>query len=165
LPPTTLGAVGKAWEGVSASFDHFCLAAGIEALGMMLENDAQEACGARHSRAEGRRGYRWGRTQGKIGFHGGRVDIERPRVRKLGGKEMVLPSWERAITEDWLGRWALNLMLINVSTRKFRRAVRLPEGDIPAPHGAGVSKSAASRHFVALSAERMKGWMTSELAG
>jgi transposase-like protein len=131
----------------------------------MLENDAQEACGPRHSRAEGRRSYRWGRTQGKIGFHGGRVDIERPRVRELGGKEMVLPSWERAITEDWLGRWALNLMLINVSTRKFRRAVRLPEGDIPAPPGAGVSKSAASRHFVALSAERMKEWMTSDLAG
>jgi transposase-like protein len=141
------------------------LAAGIEALGTMLENDAQEACGSRHSRAQGRRGYRWGRTQGKIGFHGGRVDIERPRVRELGGKEIVLPSWERAITEDWLGRWALNLMLINVSTRKFRRAVRLPEGDIPALHGAGVSKSAASRHFVALSAERMKEWMTSDLAG
>ena len=165
LPPTTSGAGGKAWEEVSASFDRFCLAAGIEALGMMLEKDAQEACGSRHSRAEGRRGYRWGRTQGKIGFHGGRGDIERPRVRELGGKEMVLPSWERAITEDWLGRWALNLMLINVSTRKFRRAVRLPEGDIPASHGAGVSKSATSRHFVALSAERMKQWMTSELAG
>ena len=165
LPPTTLGAVGKAWEEVSASFDRFCLAAGIEALGTMLEKDAQEACGPRHSREEGRRGYRWGRTQGKIDFHGGRVEIERPRVRVLGGKEMVLPSWERAITEDWLGRWALNLMLINVSTRKFRRAVRLPEGDIPAPHGAGVSKSAASRHFVALSAERMKEWMTSDLSG
>jgi len=165
LPPTTLGAVGKAWEEVSASFDHFCLAAGIEALGTMLENDAEETCGSRHSRGEGRRGYRWGRTQGKIGFHGGKVEIERPRVRELGGKEVVLPSWERAITEDWLGRWALNLMLINVSTRKFRRAVRLPEGDIPAPPGAGVSKSAASRHFVALSAERMKEWMASDLAG
>jgi hypothetical protein len=29
----------------------------------------------------------------------------------------------------------MNLMLINVSTRKFRRAVRLPEGDVPAPTG------------------------------
>src|SRR5260370_28137972 len=47
-------------------------------------------------------------------------------------------------------------MLITVSTRKFRRAVRLPEGDVLAPAGAGVSKSAASRHFVALSAARMK---------
>ncbi len=55
-------------------------------------------------------------------------------------------------------------MLINVSTRKFARSVRLPEGDIPAPKGAGVSKSAASRRFVALSAERMKEWMAADLS-
>jgi len=29
--------VGKAWEEVSASFDRFCLAAGIETLGTMME--------------------------------------------------------------------------------------------------------------------------------
>jgi putative transposase len=148
LPPEILRPVGKAWGEVSASFDRFCLAAGIEALGTMLEKDAEEACGPRHSRGEGRRGYRWGRTQGKIGFHGGKVAIERPRVRELDGKEVVLASWEQSVAEDWLGRWALNLMLINVSTRRFGRAVRLPEGDVPAPRDAGVSKSAASRHFV-----------------
>jgi putative transposase len=49
----------------------------------------------------------------------------------------------------------MNLMLINVSTRRFGRAVRLPEGDVPAPPGSGVSKSAASRRFVALSAARL----------
>src|ERR1019366_4288884 len=90
---------------------------------------------------------------------------QRPRVRDLGGQELALPSWERAVAEDWLGKWAMNLMLINVSTRKFRRAVRLPEGDVPAPAGAGVSKSAASRHFVALSAARMKEWMGADLSG
>jgi len=153
-----------AWDEVSASFDRFCLAAGIEALGAMMEKDAEEACGARHARGEGRRGHRWGRTRGKIGFHGGKVAVERPRVRGLAGNELALPSWEQAVEEDWLGQWAMNLMLINVSTRKFRRAVRLPMGDVPAPAGAGVSKSAASRHFVALSAARMKEWMTSDLA-
>jgi putative transposase len=122
--------VGKAWDEVSASFDRFCLAAGIEALGNMMEKDAEQACGPRHARGSGRRGHRWGRTQGKIGFHAGKVDIERPRVRDLEGKELALPSWQHAIEEDWLGKWALNLMLINVSTRKFRRAVRLPEGDV-----------------------------------
>ena len=70
--------------------------------------------------------------RGSIGFHGGKVSIDRPRVRARGGQEMALPSWETAQAEDWLGRWALNLMLINVSTRRFGRAVRLPEGDIPA---------------------------------
>jgi len=154
-----------AWDDVSASFDRFCLAAGIEALGAMMERDAEEACGARHARGEGRRGHRWGRTQGKIGFHGGKAAVVRPRVRELDGKELALPSWQQAVEEDWLGQWAMNLMLINVSTRKFRRAVRLPEGDVPAPAGAGVSKSAASRHFVALSAARMKEWMASDLGG
>src|SRR5947199_10240686 len=66
--------------------------------------------------------------------------------------------------EDWLGRWAMNLMLINVSTRKLRRAVRLPEGDLPVIAGDGTSKSAASRRFVALSAERLAEWMTSDLS-
>jgi putative transposase len=165
LAPADTGAVGKAWDEVSASFDRFCLAAGVDALGAMMENDAEEACGARHVRSEGRRGHRWGRTQGKIGFHAGKVAVERPRVRDLAGQELVLPSWDRAVAEDWLGKWAMNLMLINVSTRKFRRAVRLPEGDVPAPAGAGVSKSAASRHFVALSAARMKEWMGADLSG
>jgi putative transposase len=59
----------------------------------------------------------------------------------------------------------MNQMLLNVSTRKFRRSVRLPEGDVPAPAGAGLSKSGASRQFVALSAERMKEWMASDLSG
>ncbi len=37
-------------------------------------------------------------------------------------------------------------------------------GDVPAPNGAGLSKSAASRRCVALSAERMKEWMASDLS-
>ena len=165
LPVMAMSPVGKAMEEASASFERFCLAAGIEALGEMMQRDAAEACGARHSRVEARRGYRWGRTRGKIGFHGGKVDIERPRVRDFAGREMPLPSWEHALEEDWLGRWAMNLMLLNVSTRKFRRAVRHPEGDVPASAGSGVSKSAASRHFVALSAERMREWLATDLSG
>jgi putative transposase len=56
----------------------------------------------------------------------------------------------------------MNLMLINVSRRKLRRAVRLPEGDLPAIAGDGSSKSAASRRFVALYAERPAEWTTSD---
>ena len=59
----------------------------------------------------------------------------------------------------------MNLMLIGVTTRRFGRAVRLPESDVPAGPGAGVSKSAASRRFVALSAERMAAWMAQDLSG
>ncbi len=76
-----------------------------------------------------------------------------------------MPSWEAALSEELLGQRALNLMLINVSTRKFGRAVRLPGGGVPSANGAGVTKSAVSRRFVALSAERMTEWMAADLSG
>ena len=133
-------------------------------LAEIMERDVAELCGPRHGRNDGRRGYRWGRTESKIGFHGGKVSIERRRIRARNGAELALPSWEAAQAENWLGRWAMNLMLINVSTRRFGRAVRLPEGDIPVADGAGGSKSAVSRRFVALSAERMAEWMAADLS-
>jgi putative transposase len=96
-----------AWENVAASFERFCLTAGVVTLADMLERDTVKLCGPRHGRSNDRHGYRWGRTAGKLGFHGGKVAIERPRVRGRGGAEVALPSWEAAQAEDWLGRWAM----------------------------------------------------------
>src|SRR5262249_36914574 len=47
LPPTGMGSVDIAWDAVSVSFERFCLTAGIEALGTMVEQDAEERCGFR----------------------------------------------------------------------------------------------------------------------
>ncbi len=156
--------VDRAWAEVGASFERFCLNAGLATLAGMMEAEARDLCGPRYGRGGGKSGHRWGKTKGKVAFHGGKIEMERPRVRGRNGGELALPSWEAANGEDWLGKWALSQMLINVSTRKFARSVRLPDGDIPAPKGAGVSKSAASRRFVALSAERMKDWMAADLS-
>ena len=158
------GAVEEAFADVQQSFERLCLAAGMEALGAMMEGDVEAACGPRHGRDEKRHAHRWGRTRGRIGFHGGKVEVERPRVRDLGGREAPIPSWDQAMSEDWLGRWAMNLMLINVSTRRFGRAVRLPEGDVPRGHGSGISKSAASRRFVALSSQKLDAFMNADLS-
>ena len=158
------GLIEEAWQDVGASFERFCQTTGIATLSSMLELDAAALCGPRHGRDPERIGHRWGRTHGKIGFHGGTVPMDRPRVRSRGGGEVRLPSWEAAQAEDWLGKWAMNLMLINVSTRRFGRAVRLPEGDVPSFKADSRSKSAVSRRFVALSAERMKEWMASDLS-
>ena len=94
----------------------------------MMEEDATSLAGAPHTRAADKPGYRWGRTKGPVGFHGGKVEMERPRVRsKATGKELALPSWKEAAEAGWLEQWAMNLMLMNVATRKVGRAVRLPE--------------------------------------
>ena len=43
---------------------------------------------------------------------------------------MSLESWQALRYGNLLLEWALNLMVLNVSTRKYHRAVRLPEGDL-----------------------------------
>ena len=58
-----------AMENVTASFERFCLTAGIVTLSEMMKQDAVELCGSRHERGRDRRGYRWGRTTGALGFH------------------------------------------------------------------------------------------------
>lgn len=158
-------AVEEAWEAVGASFEQFCLVAGLSSLTQMLEEDARELAGEAHARDAGKPGYRWGRTTGRVGFHGGKVAVERPRVRsKTTGKELALPSWQEAASAGLLGQWAMNLMLINVSTRKFGRAVRLPEAGVSAAAGSGLSKSAVSRRFKALTEARLAEWMATDLS-
>ena len=39
---------------------------------------------------------------------------------------MKLASWQALSDPDLPRAWAMNLMALNVSTRKYRRAVRLP---------------------------------------
>lgn len=156
--------VETAWGEVSSSFERFCLTAGIASLTQMMAEDAEALCGGHYARGADKRGSRWGTTKGAAGFHGGKVEVERPRVRGRDGKEMPLPSWEAARDQGLLEQWAMNLMLINVSTRKYNRAVRLPQGDVPAPKGAGLSKSAVSRRFKALTEAKLDEWMSSDLS-
>jgi hypothetical protein len=63
--------IEEAWQEVGASFERFCLTAGIATLSNMMEEDAVRLCGPRYGRAEGKAGHRWGKTKGKVGFHGG----------------------------------------------------------------------------------------------
>ena len=73
----------------------------------MLEQDATAVCGERHERV---------RTPGDAG--GGpkarsAFTVARSRSSAHGfagstGAERVLPSWENAVSEDWLGKWAMN---------------------------------------------------------
>ncbi len=149
--PVSLPSLPATLDEVRMSVDRFCLLAGIETMNEMLAEDAEALCGPRHVRSPARRGYRWGTTRSELAYHGGKVKIARPRVRDLAGRELRLASWEALSDPDLIKAWALNLMVLTVSTRKYRRAVRLPEGDVPQMSGDGTSKSAVSRRFVALS--------------
>ena len=110
-------------------------------------------------------GTRWpplgGATKVKIDLYGGKVVVCPPLVRsedhESEGHEVVLPTWRTA-------RWAMNLMLINISTRKLKRGARLPEGDLPAITGDGTLKSGGFTPVRGAVCRARGEWMASDLA-
>ena len=162
LPPLVIEGLAELRE----SFDRLCLRAGTAAIETLLRGDTEELCGRRYGRGANRRGHRWGRTRSEIDYHGGKALICRPRVRPRGpGGEIELPSWRAIKDEGLLSRWAFNQMLIGVSTRKYRRSVRVREGDLAETALRGTTRSSVSRRFVALSAAKLAEWLSTDLSG
>ena len=85
----------EAWGDVRDSFEKFCLTCGLEVLQGMMEENVAELAGERHERAPDKPGYRWGATVSQLDFHGGKVPLDRPRVRdKNARKEIPLTTRE-----------------------------------------------------------------------
>ena len=49
-------AVAETWRQAGASFERFCLTAGVSALSRMMEQDAIELCGPRYGHKDGKAG-------------------------------------------------------------------------------------------------------------
>ena len=106
----------EAFDDLRMSVDRFCLLAGLESLNEMMSADAEALCGSRHARSGERKGHRWGTTRSEIAYHGGKVKVERPRVRDFAGREMSLPSWELLSEPELLqayrpGAWQVKRLL------------------------------------------------------
>ena len=110
--------------------------------------DTARLCGPRYGRAEGKAGHRWGKTKGKVGFHGG----------KIGSNALVCapvtaarsPTELETVMSETSRQVALNLMLINVSTRRFGRPSGCRKATFRPPRAPRVQVG-VSRRFVALS--------------
>ena len=69
-----------------------------------------------------------GRASGRVGFQGGKIRVERPRVRdKATGSEIPLPGREEVRDGGFLEQWATSPMLVNGQARK-------------AGHGSGIGR-------------------------
>lgn len=157
-------ATASAFEEARASFERFCLAAGLEAMETLLEEEATSICGRRHGRDAERTVYRWGATVSPVDFHGGKIGVRRPRLRGKEGGEVPLASFAELQRGDLLQAWAYELMLLGVATRRYGRAVRLEAGDLARQAGDGTSKSAVSRRFVAMSQAKLADWLARDLS-
>ena len=71
----------EALSKMSASFELFCLASGMEALGKMMDRDAQTICGPRHARGRDRRAFRHPQPNAKMTVAMRRPDRSSGRCR------------------------------------------------------------------------------------
>jgi transposase-like protein len=133
---------------------------GMRVVEAMLEEDRIELCGPKHARRRDREMVRGGTVNGEVALGGRRVSIRRPRVRRVEGGEVALPTYEWFSKNDPLTKRAVEQMVIGVATRKYARSLE----PLPAPvTERGTSKSAVSRRFVARTQAEIDAWQARPL--
>ena len=134
--------------------------AGMVSLEALLEQERTAVCGPAWGRRPAREYVRGGHAPGELCLGGRLVKVARPRVRRVSGGEVRLPSWQQFAREDPLNERAVEQMVIGVSTRKYKRALEpLPEGF----EERATSKSAVSRRFVAMTADKLSALLKAPL--
>ena len=133
---------------------------GLSVLEAMLEEDREHLCGSKHARVAERQMVRGGTTTGEVVMGVRRVKIRRPRVRRLSGGEVSLPTYEKLGGTEPLDMRTVEQMLIGVSTRKYERSLDA----LPADNKArALKKSSVSRRFVARTKAALEEWQSQPL--
>lgn len=115
----------------------------ITALGLeLLEQDARKLAGAPFSRKNEELLYRGGSAKTSLLVDGGKVQIERPRIKDRHGHEVALPIMEKLRDQDLLDEQIASRLMLGASTRNYQPLVD------SFSKKTGVSKSAVSRAFV-----------------
>ena len=117
---------------------------GLAVVAQLLEEDVEALAGPRGKHDANRTAYRHGTERTRVVMGGGKVSIEKPRVRGKDGAERVLPSLGLFQNQDPLNEAILNRLLCGVSTRKYERS----EGEKGQERHC-VSKSEVNRRFIA----------------
>ena len=133
---------------------------GLTALHLLLKEDAEEIAGPKGKHEKGRTHNHWGSTNGELSFGGRRIQVSRPRVRSKSGEEASLPHFEAFREEDPLPERVLNQILVGVSTRNYESSLDKPAAKLKSR---GTSKSAASRHLVSQTTQKLEEYLSRRL--
>ena len=122
----------------------------------LLVLSAQSVAGSQHK----------GRHTGEVRWHGSqggvvnlgqsKMQVKRPRLRTSSG-EVAVPAYAALANDGDLSRRIADILVCNVSTRKYARVVHRCTDEL------GISKSAVSRQFVKQSAQAWAQLMSRDL--
>lgn len=157
IPSKLLSAVREAKN----AFFALCVHTGKEVLSALMEQDRTVLCGPKGHADAQRRALRGGHTPSRVTLGGRCIAIRRPRVREVEGAELALESFQWAAGRDPLDERTLEAIALGVSTRGYVRSLEVLAEPV---QQSAASKSAVSRRFVALSAQRLGAWLSRSLA-
>lgn len=133
---------------------------GMQVLEALLEQDREMLCGPKRKQQSEREAYRYGYDHGQLVMGGRKVAVSKPRVRRVGGGEVVLPTWDAFRRTDPLEERVIEQALCGVSTRKYERSLEPLDRDRTP---IGVKRSSVSRRFIAATSEKVKSFLTRPL--
>jgi putative transposase len=131
--------------------------AGVQIIGLMMEEEVRELVGERSQPQAERKANRWGSERGYCVVMGQKLPIERPRVRSTEDREVRLGSYELFHRGEPLTETVWEKLMLGLSTRKYGQAVR------QFTEAYGLEKSAVSEHFIEASRAKLKQLMERRL--
>ena len=146
-------------NGVREAFHGLCITTGIQVLEAMMEWDREDLCGPKGRHQAERPAWRGGSVASQVTLGGRQVAVPRLRVRRADG-EAPLPSFQWAAATDPLDEHTLSAVAAGVSTRRYAGTLDPAPAEVTER---GTSSSAVSRRFVALSAKRLRSFLSRPL--
>ena len=116
----------------------------------LLESSAALLTGVKHQGKRASPYVRHGSQQGSVYVGGEKVQLDRPRVRTVGGKEAKIPAYETLRDDEQAQAKVHRAVLAGVSSRNYKKAIEDSFDAI------GVSKSSVSRKFIEKSERDLK---------
>jgi transposase-like protein len=150
IPEEVSVALAEIAESAKEGLLALAVGAGLQVLQQMMEESVVALAGPRGKHDPDRVAVRHGHEQGSVTLGGRRVGVQRPRVRAADGSgELPVAAYQLFSQTEMLGRLALERMLGGLSTRRYPIGLE-PVGTKVDQAATGISKSAVSRRFVAM---------------
>ena len=119
VPDEVTIAMGEIAEDMREGLLALAVGAGLQVMASLMEADVAAVCGPRGRHDPGRTAVRHGSERGSVTLGGGRVGVDRPRMRAAGGGEVPVPAYELFTRSDILGRMTMGKMLAGLSSRRY----------------------------------------------
>jgi transposase-like protein len=133
-------------EGVG----HLMREAGLQLMGLIMQEEARQLAGERHQPNAERRAWRWGQEDGYGIVDGQKVPLKRPRLRNAANREERLGSYELFRRGAPLDQNVWEKLMCGLSTRNYGQVTR------EFTEAYGVEKSVVSERFIQASRAKLQ---------